>query len=142
MAGRWVSGTCAVLALLVTAGLVVVLLAADLNTASQAAGVVGTVLGALGLVASVAAYFRSGPGSSGGAAGAPVRRVRGGTIAVGGDANGAALGEGAVVEGPAAAQAAGPLQGPVDVASEPGGIAVGGDADNAALGRRSKRTLS
>lgn len=137
MAGRWVSGTCAVLALLVTAGLVVVLLAADLNTASQAAGVAGTVLGALGLVASVAAYFRSGP-SGGGAA---VRRVRGGTIAVGGDANGAALGEGAVVEGPAA-QAAGSVQGPVDVASEAGGIAVGGNADNAALGRRSKRTLS
>lgn len=131
---RWVSGVCAVAALLVTAGLAVMLVMGWLNAASQVAGVVGTVLSAAGLVVSVVAFFRSAPG--------PVRRVRGGSVAVAGDANGAALGEGAQVVGPASARVPGAGGGQVDVESGSDGIAVGGDANDAALGKRAKRTRS
>ncbi|MFD9285691.1 hypothetical protein ACFWD7_52500 [Streptomyces mirabilis] len=121
-------------ALLVSAGLVVMLVMGHWNAASQVAGVAGTVLSAAGLVVSVVAFFRTAPG--------PARRVRGGRVAVGGDANGAALGEDSQVVGPASARAAGVGGGQTDVASGPDGVAVGGDANDAALGKRSKRTRS
>lgn len=134
--GRWASGACSLVALLVTAGLVVMLALGHLNAASQVAGVIGTVLAAVALMVSVAAFFRTGSGS--------VRRVRGGSIAVGGDANGAALGDGAQVTGPASLPRPGAIAGTgqTDVESGPDGVAVGGDANDAALGKRSKRTRS
>ncbi|MFE4697416.1 hypothetical protein ACFRIC_10035 [Streptomyces sp. NPDC056738] len=131
---RWVSGVCAVAALLVTAGLVVMLVMGRLNEASQVAGVVGAVLSAASLVVSVVAFFRTAPGST--------RRVRGGRMAIAGDANGAALGQDAQVVGPASVREPGGGGGPVDVESGPDGIAVGGDANDAALGERAKRTRS
>ncbi|MES4890416.1 hypothetical protein [Streptomyces sp. NPDC096012] len=131
---RWVSGVCAVAALLVTAGLTVMLVMGRLNEASQVAGVAGTVLSAAGLMVSVVAFFRTAP--------APARRVRGGTVAVAGDANGAALGEDSQVVGPASVRAPGADGGQVDVESGQDGIAVGGDANDAALGKRAKRTRS
>ncbi|WP_369043334.1 hypothetical protein [Streptomyces sp. Midd1] len=129
---RWVSGVCAAAALLVTAGLAVMLAMGRLNAASQVAGVVGAVLSAAGLVVSVVAFFRTTPG--------PARRVRGGSVAIAGDANGAALGEDSQVVGPTAARVPGVGGGQVDVESGPDGIAVGGDANDAALGKRAKRT--
>lgn len=131
---RWVSGVCAVAALLVTAVLVVMLVMGRLNAASQVAGVAGAVLSAAGLVVSVVAFFRTAPG--------PARRVRGGAVAVAGDANGAALGVDSQVVGPASTRGPGAGGGQVDVESGPDGIAVGGDANDAALGKRSKRTRS
>jgi hypothetical protein len=131
---RWVSGVCAVAALLVTAGLAVMLVMGRLNEASQVAGVVGAVLSAAGLVVSVVAFFRTAPD--------PTRRVWGGKVAVAGDANGAALGEGAEVVGPASTHTPGAGGGQVDVKSGPDGVAVGGNANDAALGKRSKRTRS
>ncbi|MFF3451313.1 hypothetical protein ACFYXJ_29685 [Streptomyces sp. NPDC002667] len=121
-------------ALLVTAGLAVMLVMGRLNEASQVAGVVGAVLSAVGLVVSVVAFFRTAPG--------PTRRVRGGSVAIAGDANGAALGEDARVVGPASVRAPGAGGGQVNVESGLDGIAVGGDANDAALGKRSKRTRS
>ncbi|WP_326760311.1 hypothetical protein OHB35_28580 [Streptomyces phaeochromogenes] len=131
---RWVSGVCAVAALLVAAGLAVMLVMGRLNAASQVAGVAGTVLSAAGLVVSVVAFFRTTPG--------PARRVRGGSVAVAGDANGAALGEDSHVVGLASARGPGAGGGQADVESGPNGIAVGGDANDAALGKRAKRTRS
>ena len=131
---RWVSGVCAVAALLVTAGLLVMLVMGRLNEASQVAGVVGTVLSAAGLVVSVVAFFRTAP--------EPTWRVRGGSVAIAGDANGAALGEDSQFVGPASARTPGAGDGPADVESGPNGIAVGGDANDAALGKRAKRTRS
>ncbi|MFF3612754.1 hypothetical protein [Streptomyces sp. NPDC002580] len=121
-------------ALLVTAGLVVMLVMGRLDEASQVAGVVGTVLSAAGLVVAVVAFFRTAPG--------PARRVRGGSVAIAGDANGAALGEDSQVVGLASARGPGAGGGQADVESGPDGIAVGGDANDAALGKRSKRTGS
>ncbi|MFD6922975.1 hypothetical protein ACFV99_22480 [Streptomyces sp. NPDC059944] len=121
-------------ALLATAGLGVMLVMGRLNEASQVAGVVGTVLSAAGLVVSVVSFFRTDPG--------PTRRVRGGKVAVAGDANGAALGEDSQIVGSASARGPGAGSGPVDVESGPDGIAVGGDANDAALGKRAKRTRS
>jgi hypothetical protein len=131
---RWVSGVCAVVALLVTAGLAVMLGMGRLNAAAQVAGVAGTVLSAAGLVVSVMTFFRTAPG--------PARRVRGGGVAVAGDANGAALGEDSQVVGQVSVRGLGVGGGQVDVESGPDGIAVGGDANDAALGKRSKRTRS
>ncbi|MFJ3438870.1 hypothetical protein ACIPMU_35700 [Streptomyces cyaneofuscatus] len=122
-------------ALLVSAGLLVTLWVAGLEAASQLAGVVGTLLTAAGLVVSVVAFFRAAPGP-------PLRRVRGGAAAVGGDANGAALGEGSQVAGPAPARTPGGGGGSANVKSGRHGIGVGGDANDAALGKRSKRTRS
>lgn len=129
---RWVSGVCAVAALLVAAGLAVMLWMGRLSEASQVAGVAGTVLSAAGLVVSVVAFFRTTP--------RPARRVRGGRVAIAGDANGAALGEDSQVVGPASARGPGTGGGQVDVESGPDGIAVGSDANDAALGKRAKRT--
>ncbi|MFE1333309.1 hypothetical protein [Streptomyces microflavus] len=132
---RWVSGVCAVMALLVSAGLLATLWVAGLEAASQVAGVVGTLLTAAGLVVSVVAFFRAAPGP-------PVRRVRGGAVAVAGDANGAALGEGSQVAGPASARTPGAGGGSANVKPGRHGIGVGGDANDAALGKGSKRTRS
>ncbi|MFE2263910.1 hypothetical protein [Streptomyces griseosporeus] len=129
----WVWVT-AVVAGLVTAGLVLVMVLVDMDTAGQVATVAGTVLSAAALLVSVLAL--AGAGGSG-------RTVRAGRdgIAVGGHVTGSALGRDAKVSGAATPPAA-PAPAPdADVRSARGGVATGGDVTDSALGPGSRRDL-
>ncbi|MDV9202715.1 hypothetical protein [Streptomyces sp. Wh19] len=85
-ARAWVWVT-AGLALLAAVGLALVAVLADLDTAGQAASVVGSVVGLAALLVSVVTLFRGGGSGSG-------RRVRAGrgAVAAGGNITGSALG--------------------------------------------------
>ncbi|MFF3959440.1 hypothetical protein ACFYY1_40630 [Streptomyces sp. NPDC001890] len=130
----WVWVT-AVVAFLGTVGLVLVAVLADLDTAGQAASVVGSVVTLVALLVSVVALFRGG-GSAGG------RRVRGGRGAVvaGGDITGSALGKDSKVTGPRTPSRRGSSRRDGDdVRAGRDGVAAGGDITDSALGEGSER---
>lgn len=126
--GTWVT---AVVAGAATLGLVLVAVLADLDTAGQAASVVGAVVALAALVVSVLAL---------GGTPTPGRRVRAGrgAVAVGGDITGSALGRNAKVTGPRT-PAAPARRTDADVRAGRDGIATGGDITDSALGEGSKR---
>jgi hypothetical protein len=125
---------------LATIGLVLLAVLGDLDTAGQAASVVGAVVGIVALLVSVVALFRtssSGAGTGGG------RRVRAGrrAIAVGGNITGSAIGKDSKVTGPPStpgSAAPAPRDGD-DVRARRDGIAAGGDVTDSALGEGSER---
>ncbi|MFF3735328.1 hypothetical protein ACFYXM_34945 [Streptomyces sp. NPDC002476] len=117
---------------LATVGLVMVAVLTDLNTAGQAASMVGAVAG---LAAFLFMLLRDG-GASGG------RRVRAGRggIAAGGDITGSALGKNSKVAGPHTAQrSSSTRRGGGDVRAGRDGVAAGGDITDSALGEGSER---
>lgn len=130
MTRTWTWAT-AVVAGAATLGLVLVALLADLDTAGQAASVVGAVVALAALVVSVLAL--------GGTPG-PGRRVRAGrgAVAAGGSITGSALGRNAEVTGPRTPTAA-TRRTHDDVHAGRDGIAAGGDITDSALGEGSER---
>ncbi|MFI9391988.1 hypothetical protein [Streptomyces bauhiniae] len=123
----------AVVAGAATLGLVLVAVLADLDTAGQAASVVGAVVALAALVVSVLALFGSGTPT-------PGRRVRAGrgAVAAGGNITGSALGQNAKVTGPRTP--ATPARRPHDdIRAARDGIAAGGDITDSALGEGSER---
>ncbi|GAA1332929.1 hypothetical protein GCM10009647_073900 [Streptomyces sanglieri] len=130
----WVWVT-AVVAFLGTVGLVLVVVLADLDTAGQAAGVVGSVVGLVGLLVSVVALFRGG----GSASGRRVRAGRGG-VAAGGSITGSAVGKESKVNGPRTLPGSVPApRDGDDVRAGRDGVAAGGDITDSALGEGSER---
>ncbi|MFJ7199759.1 MULTISPECIES: hypothetical protein [unclassified Streptomyces] len=130
----WVWVT-AVVAFLGTVGLVLVAVLADLDTAGQAASVVGSVVALVALLVSVVALLRGGGSASG-------RRVRGGRGAVvaGGDITGSALGKESKVTGPRTPSRRGSSRRDGnDVRAGRDGVAAGGDITDSALGEGSER---
>ncbi|WP_406159338.1 hypothetical protein OG806_26995 [Streptomyces sp. NBC_00882] len=113
-AAVWASaGLCAA----VLVGLAVVAAVVDLDTADRAAGVVGAVLGAVGLLVSVYALFRPSPGPSPSSTGT-TRRVRSRgrrAMAAGGDIKGNAFGTRSTVRPSAPTPAPTPAADDVDV---------------------------
>ncbi|MFJ5014391.1 hypothetical protein [Streptomyces griseoluteus] len=130
MTRTWVWAT-AVVAGAGALGLALVALLADLDTAGQAASVVGAVVALAALVVSVLAL---------GGTPTPGRRVRAGrgAVAAGGDITGSALGGNSKVTGPRTPPtAARRTHGDVHAARD--GIAAGGDITDSALGDGSER---
>ncbi|MFF7964339.1 hypothetical protein ACFZC3_03080 [Streptomyces sp. NPDC007903] len=132
MARTWVWVT-AVVAGAGTVGMVLVAVLADLDTAGQAASVVGAVVALAALVVSVLAL-------SGSPTPTPGRRVRagGGAVAAGGDITGSALGKNAKVTGPRTPTTAA-RRTHDDIRAGRDGIAAGGDITDSALGEGSER---
>lgn len=130
MARTW-TGVTAVVAGAATLGLVLVAVLADLDTAGQAASVVGAVVALAALVVSVLAL---------GGTPAPGRRVRAGrgAVAAGGDITGSALGAHSKVTGPRTPPAPA-RHTQADVHATRDGIATGGDITDSALGEGSER---
>jgi len=126
---------------LVAIGLILLAVLGDLDTAGQAASVVGAVVSLAALLVSVIALFRSGGSRSGSAAGGlQVQADRRG-IAVGGNITGSALGANSKVTGPPTSPV---ISAPVprngdDVRARRDGIAAGGDVTDSALGEGSER---
>jgi hypothetical protein len=122
-------------------GLALLAILGDLDTAGQAASIVGAVIGALALLVSVIALLRGSSG--GGAGGGPGRTVRAGrnAIVAGGDITGSALGKNAKVTGaPTPPNLAPPTpRNGDDVRARRDGIAAGGDITDSALGEGSER---
>ncbi|MFJ9667805.1 hypothetical protein ACIRPP_24840 [Streptomyces sp. NPDC101219] len=138
----WVWAT-AVVTGLTAAGLILLVVLRDLDTAGQAASVAGAVVGLIGLLVSVVALLRGG-GTAAPAGAATGRRVRADDhgIAVGGDVTGSALGRNAKVTGPSAGPGTprpAPRDTRDDVRARQDGIAVGGDVTDSALGEGSER---
>ncbi|MFJ5561553.1 hypothetical protein ACIQCD_30080 [Streptomyces sp. NPDC093250] len=125
---------------LTAVGLALLAILGDLDTAGQAASIVGAVIGALALLVSVIALLS---GSSGGAGGGQGRTVRAGrnAIVAGGNITGSALGKNAKVTGPATALNPPPPtpRNGDDVRARRNGIAAGGDITDSALGEGSER---
>ncbi|WP_328946925.1 hypothetical protein OG259_41090 [Streptomyces sp. NBC_00250] len=126
------------MAALVTTGLLVVVIAVDLDTGDRIASIIGAVLACAGLVIAVASLNRRDTPS----AGYSVQAGTGG-IAVGGNITGSALGSNSRVSAqPPPASTAAPADGAVaptpSVTAEPGGIAAGGDITGSALGEGSQ----
>ncbi|WP_157852820.1 hypothetical protein RFN58_15660 [Streptomyces iakyrus] len=122
-------------------GLTLLAVLGNLDTAGQAASVVGAVVSLAALLVSVLALFRTGGSGSGSAAGG--RRVQAGRrgIAVGGNITGSALGTNSKVTGPPTSPVTStpvPLNGD-DVRARRDGIAAGGDVTDSALGEGSER---
>ncbi|TGN78161.1 hypothetical protein E5083_13320 [Streptomyces bauhiniae] len=120
----------AVVAGAATLGLVLVAVLADLDTAGQAASVVGAVVALAALVVSVLALGGTAPG----------RRVRAGrgAVAAGGNITGSALGTNSKVTGPHTPPT--PARRPHDdVHASRDAIATGGDITDSALGEGSER---
>ncbi|WP_135785854.1 hypothetical protein [Streptomyces bauhiniae] len=129
MARIWTWVT-AVVAGAATLGLVLVAVLADLDTAGQAASVVGAVVALAALVVSVLALGGTAPG----------RRVRAGrgAVAAGGNITGSALGTNSKVTGPHTPPT--PARRPHDdVHASRDAIATGGDITDSALGEGSER---
>ncbi|WP_326763413.1 hypothetical protein OG978_01300 [Streptomyces sp. NBC_01591] len=123
------------LALLATVGLALVAVLADLDTAGQAASVVGSMVGLAALLVSVVTLFRGGGSRSG-------RRVRAGrgAVAAGGNITGSALGKDSKVTGPRTPPGSVPTQRDGDdVRAGRDGVATGGDITDSALGEGSER---
>ncbi|MFJ9635351.1 hypothetical protein [Streptomyces sp. NPDC101178] len=134
----WVWVT-AVITSLMSVGLVLLAWLGDLDTAGQAATVAGAVVALAALLVSVIALVRTGSGGPGGGG----RRVSAdqGSIAVGGNITGSAVGKNAKRTGPSTSPppAATPPARNDDVSSRRGGIATGGDVTDSALGEGSER---
>ncbi|GHE92649.1 hypothetical protein GCM10017776_06310 [Streptomyces griseoluteus] len=130
MTRTWVWAT-AVVAGAGAVGLALVALLADLDTAGQAASVVGAVVALAALVVSVLAL---------GGTPAPRRRVRAGrgAVAAGGNITGSALGDNSKVTGPRTPSTAA-RRTHDDVHAARDGIATGGDITDSALGEGSER---
>ncbi|MEU0243197.1 hypothetical protein ABZ192_02545 [Streptomyces sp. NPDC006235] len=125
----------AVLAGLVTLGLVLLAVLRDLDTAGQTSSVAGAVVGMAALLVSVITLFRS----SGGGGGRRVRAGRGG-VAAGRNITGSALGDRSKVTGFRTRPSAGPArEGTDDVHAGRDGVAAGGDITDSALGEDSQR---
>lgn len=129
-----------VVAGLVTVGLVLVAVLADLDTAGQTASVVGAVVALAALLVSLIALFTSGAGGTGARRG---RRVRGGrhSVVALGNITGSALGKDSKVTGPHSTMVGGtpaPNDGD-DVQTGQGGIVALGDITDSALGEGSER---
>jgi hypothetical protein len=132
----WVWAT-AVVTGLAAVGLTLTAVLADLDTAGQAASVVGAVVGLAALLVSVIALFR---GSGGGtASGRSVRAGRGAVVA-GGDITGSALGKNSKVTGPRTPpRSTSARRGRDDVSARRDGFAAGGDITDSAVGEGSER---
>ncbi|MFJ6902575.1 hypothetical protein [Streptomyces hokutonensis] len=134
----WVWVT-AVVTGLAAAGLTLVAVLADLDTAGQAASVAGAVVGLAALLVSVIALLRSSGsgGSSGG--GRKVRTGRGG-VAAGGNITGSAIGKNSKVTGPRTRPGTpSAARDGDDVRAGRNGVATGGDITDSALGEGSER---
>lgn len=132
----------AVASAVVAVGLAAVAWLGDLDTAGQAASVVGAVVGLAGLVVSVFTLAR--PANGGAAVGVRVRAGRGGA-ASGNDVYGSAVGAGSRVTGPATALSPAPGNPPAggsDVRARRGGAAAGRNITDSAIGDNSRRTTT
>ncbi|MFF9556285.1 hypothetical protein ACF1DY_10745 [Streptomyces albus] len=130
----------AVVSTVAAVGLAAVAWLGDLDTAGQAASVVGAVVGLAGLVVSVFTLAR--PANGGAAVGARVRAGRGG-VAAGNDVSGSAVGAGSQVVGsPSPAPSPSPAAGGSDVRARRGGVAAGRNITDSAIGDNSHRTTA
>ncbi|MFJ4987697.1 hypothetical protein ACIP9H_28335 [Streptomyces sp. NPDC088732] len=136
--GRLVVKVTAIVAALVSGGLLVMLMVADLGKTAEVASVIGTVVALAMAVVSVIALYRAG--GSGGAGGGRVR-AGGRGIAIGGDVVGSALGDRSRVTGSHGTPTTSRQRrrvGP-DVKAGRHGKAIGGDVRDSALGDDSIR---
>jgi hypothetical protein len=126
---------------LATIGLILLAVLGDLDTAGQAASVVGAVVGLAALVVSVVALFRTSSSGAGAGGGRGVRAGRR-AVAVGGNITGSAIGKNSKVTGPPStpgSAATAPRGDGDDVRARRDGIAAGGDVTDSALGEGSER---
>ncbi|MFB8239114.1 hypothetical protein ACFC58_21455 [Kitasatospora purpeofusca] len=127
------------------AGLVLVAVLVDLDTADRVASVVGAVVALVGLVLALWQLQGSSPGSR-----TKVRGGRAGSVTAGGDMTGNAIGEGSRVTGAPVVPAAGPQPGVPQPGAPAGGtevvgggkgsVTAGGNMTGNAIGARSRVT--
>ncbi|MEU2608818.1 hypothetical protein [Streptomyces albus] len=135
----------AVVSAVAAVGLAAVAWLGNLDTAGQAASVVGAVVGLAGLVVSVFTLAR--PANGGAAVGTRVRAGQG-SVAAGGDISGSAVGAGSQVVGPPSPSPApspapgNPPAGGSDVRARRDGVAAGRNITDSALGDNSHRTTA
>lgn len=135
--GRLVVKVTAIVAALVSGGLIVMLIVADLGKTAEVASVTGTVVALAMAVVSVIALYRTG----GSGAGAGRVRAGGRGIAIGGDVVGSALGDRSRVTGSHGTPSTTRPRRRVapDVKAGRRGKAIGGDVRDSALGDDSTR---